>query len=563
MILKTYFSLEASWLNKKSYILGLIFISAICTQWLLYSQNNILNNKNWFVAKKQKQMLVVGADEFLLERSVLAKNQLDLSKYYGFQEVYTKKTFKPNHISLSFHLPLDGYLDLFLIDDHHLAHGIRLINSDSDKSFYFVKNKDKKFIIKQELNWSLKMNNWNLLKWNIQKNHLEIDFNGMRFKKNSIATHQFGHFGLYAGEVGAVIDDVLIEDLEGQKFYDDFSSDKKKWITIFFIHFVTIFGIVEILQLFILFFSRAGMIPFPYNIRSFLVVQLSIILIMLYGFDFYFWSSRLTYNHTFTLKTNEKVNDISLESIRFKLFRFWAQNLGFNKYLHEEIKKDYPHPKLWEGPILCINDDLCRYVKKGMLNQFLIRIEKNCKKLILTGSSQSVGSGAGQLDQSMFVQIHKKLYPFQNHHGCLVSLNLAVSGGLLKDIFHDYQTIVDKTFIPDVMILNISYNDTLDDISKYIPKVLRWNQTNKIKTILIEEANSLTSQNAETLTKKHAILKEQAIIFGQNSLPFHQELLKEKYLESGDLWWDEVHLTDWGQSIAADWLSSEIMKIWK
>jgi hypothetical protein len=61
--------------------------AVLVTEIVLYSQNSLYLNDRWIVQKRMMKMGLMGADEFLLTRTPLAQNLLNLGSYHGYQEV--------------------------------------------------------------------------------------------------------------------------------------------------------------------------------------------------------------------------------------------------------------------------------------------------------------------------------------------------------------------------------------------------------------------------------------------------------------------------------------------
>ena len=85
---------------------------------------------------------------------------------------------------------------------------------------------------------------------------------------------------------------------------------------------------------------------------------------------------------------------------------------------------------------------------------------------------------------------------------------------------------------------------------------LEFNRQRGVDTILLQEANALQvgPTRLEALRRKHRILRRLGKEYGVPVLPLHRFLNGPDVYDSGLLWWDNVHLSSWGQALAAGWL---------
>ena len=56
----------------------------------------------------------------------------------------------------------------------------------------------------------------------------------------------------------------------------------------------------------------------------------------------------------------------------------------------------------------------------------------------------------------------------------------------------------------------------------------------------------------------HQIMRETAARFGIRTANLHKHLNSGERINSGFLWWDQVHLTSWGQSLLVDYILPNI-----
>ena len=135
-------------------------------------------------------------------------------------------------------------------------------------------------------------------------------------------------------------------------------------------------------------------------------------------------------------------------------------------------------------------------------------------------------------------------------------MSASVSHRLFEDYVKNY-----VQFQPDLAVINLSNNDPPDAFEKGITDFLELNQSRKIKTLLLEEANSGEVIPVQgSLLANHRTLRQLAARFGVPIYSLHEFLNRPEVLRSGFLWWDFVHLTSYGQALTAQWLSPKLLK---
>src|SRR5215470_2985516 len=86
--------------------------AALVTEIVLYSQNSLYLNNQWIVQKRMMKMGLIRADEYLLTRTPLARNFLNLGSYNGYQEVIYRRPLTLGEIEFRFQIEDGSYLDL-------------------------------------------------------------------------------------------------------------------------------------------------------------------------------------------------------------------------------------------------------------------------------------------------------------------------------------------------------------------------------------------------------------------------------------------------------------------
>jgi hypothetical protein len=111
--------------------------AVLVTEIVLYSQNSLYLNDRWIVQKRMMEMGVMGADEFLLTRTLLAQNLLNLGSYHGYQEVIYRQPVTLGQIEFRFQVEDGSYLDMTYNRDGAGYSGLRLSRREDMPSILF------------------------------------------------------------------------------------------------------------------------------------------------------------------------------------------------------------------------------------------------------------------------------------------------------------------------------------------------------------------------------------------------------------------------------------------
>ena len=513
-----------------------LLLGVISTEFLYYSQNTLHHNENWIASKRLQEVGLNGSDEFLIERSVLAKNKLDLSAYNGFQEIVSKKEFRAQKISFDLELSKNSYLDFFIQEASERT-GIRLGES---YSFWFKENKTEGFSQTSDL----KSGNSSQLYIELQNigGNLDLYINGKKWSQYSRLL-SLGRIGFRAGKNKVVLDNIRIQDKEKVLLEERFRLEKG-WVNSFFI--ITLFWVLLIVLL--------DKVLMKGKFKSLIAIQLAICIGLIFLFDFFFWSSQPSFTYTKMLRQNQRVYSHQFD--RFKIYTLdpIAKWLGIRRNIKKVLKRPpYPRKRTWFGPIFCGPEDKgCTSLDHKEARRRLAQFS-HCKKIVWLGTSQTVGAGASSLEKT-FVSLTQKNLQAKMKDQCLLSLNLAISGGKSETVYDSFQKDY-KDFNFDLMILNFSNNDFESEFMSSMNKILR-NLKNK-KIVLMEEANSLEFDDSG-LREKHKTLRKLAITYQHQSLPFHDFLSRLQKENKGNFWWDVVHFNDLGHHMSSQWLSKEL-----
>jgi len=171
------------------------------------------------------------------------------------------------------------------------------------------------------------------------------------------------------------------------------------------------------------------------------------------------------------------------------------------------------------------------------------------------------------LEDTFFVRVHRYLSEAIAPKFHLESVNMSVSSYRAEELLPHFKSLY-RDFVPDLVVINLSFNDrrSPEIFFDAMKGFLDFNGAAGIKTILLEEAYSVEGFRVETdspqgLVANHQVLRRLGRNYRVPVLPLHDFLSKSARLGNGTLWWDQVHLTSYGQELTAAWLAPQVLNI--
>jgi Lysophospholipase L1 and related esterases len=111
-----------------------------------------------------------------------------------------------------------------------------------------------------------------------------------------------------------------------------------------------------------------------------------------------------------------------------------------------------------------------------------------------------------------------------------------------------------------MVVINLSNNDYIqpETFAKNLHAFVQINRTAGIKTVFVLESNAATDYgdlNHETWSIMRSVAEKQNIPL----LDAHT-FMKSK-INDGILWWDSVHLTDYGYQVEGTYIAEQLLKL--
>jgi len=458
---------------------------------------------------------VPGAISFMTSLQPLVFNRLNLGAWYGFQEIVTRDKYPATKIEFKFRIENNSYLSfLYNMDTHNDYYkAIRLSRNSRYKSAFLTVRKGGAFVKKEILDTDgLIGKGWNSCRITLYGKGADIFLNNKLLcahKSDILESQKIG----FRGSLGnALVDDILI--YHGRK--DGVGSKEK---IIFNESFDRRRHNINIMMLIFLLIISSNCVILYLRVKR---------------------KEKQKRIVNFILALNGSLLCITIIINMYALL----YNVRYPAHLRHDLLKQGRYKK---DRIKIKERHLGKYYKKK--DPFLYRI-------MFIGSSQTNGAGASSEDNTL-VRITQAYFSRKVPHlGRVECINAGINAIKAQDLFSLYS----KKWIemdPDMVVINLSTNDRKNtaNFEQALIDFVELNKKMGIKTILCLEANSFEFTPGSLAT--HETMSKVAKQYDMPLIDMHNML--KSVDDTGFLWWDRCHLTDYGQAVVAKYLYNELL----
>lgn len=526
----------------------ILFSSYFIEKYISIQSNTLASHESWYSFKKPyKPYLsgIMGSYDFLFERQSLADEKLNLGVWFGYQDVLYKNPLSDfESYKINFNLESNqSYLWVYLNCSNEKCLAFRSsAYADYPSGFYLIKHNGEilqhlatgplytpgqhqiKITKKTDLNRAYQLFVDNIL---IQDLEYNLPFTLVRFR---------------GGYHPVAVQNIEIIDLQKKSTNIDFKSDFN--INRFFAALI----ILMLLSIVIFFIQK------EWNSLYLCNMVLAFLAVIVFSFDNYYWSNLYATGRVDPTYEKKPNFIVSLEKYR--------KNLFVNKDAVFR-QKDFLNLPIWFEPFQTIQQmDLKMGVRDFQIidkygnTKFIKSIDEEIikyntekyLKIAFIGGSQTWGAGATGIGNTFGSLIIKDLTRKTKRK--VVGINFAMCGGVLYD-FIERADLISK-FRPDLLIVNFGANDspTIDSdfrhqMKEFIDKI----KQKKINTLFSIEA--LSHEYTDHEPKKARIIREFASQHNINIVSLHNYISSSQVRDSGLLWNDLIHYTDFGHMLAS------------
>ncbi len=542
-------------MNKNKKIqLSLISLLLIMTVSLLssftsYSTNNLSQlSTQWVTLKKNLDTSVMGADDSIQNRATLMHNKLLPNAWYGYNGYFINNMVSPKSISFELDFKKD-LSDLHVIFDYNQSgfKAIRLSSKNEKRNSLIQAQLDGKYNYIKTLNLP-KFSRNNQFTITFKDQFLDISWRN----KNKLNNREIKiPFKLTQGLVGFIgsneanitVDNYKVITSNNETIFENFSNSN-------FIGSV-LFSTFVILIFLSPFFLISFFTEQKYNYYLIILLLFNFIIGTLYFVDYKIWSKNFFVQYQ--LFSTKSRAELQIEKVRQSFFNLSSH---FNKQ-QKKTKSNLISPllkTLKTNQKNCQVNKMTRYqpnTKNRYHETHTIFCEKLKRKKTLNigfiGTSQTYGSGAANI-QNAWVSLFTS-HIFKQNSCNILTTNISISGSNPADLYNDYITKW-KSLTFDYVFINLVNNDKFKTLTENLPKIIQETVARGATPILILEATEGADRNKEKLQYVKKVAEENKI----KTIDLNNHFNSPEVVNSGLLWLDYIHFSQYGHKVAADFL---------
>jgi len=486
----------------------LLVASQVATVTFQLYTNTLSRHPEWQSTKSTLKRGVTGAIAYTVTAPALGRNRLNLGAWHGFQEVTYREPLRLAAMEASVRFEPEGYVNVLYGIDSTGFSGIRLSDRADLPAIQFRATAAGAFVTADTLDVSVRAapDAWHLVELRFTPSGTTIGVNGREAGRFS-AVSGLQRVGFRGGQRNAWVDDVVLRLSDGAAIRKTFTNSRRA-LAVFVVTFAGLLVLAAIASLVAV--GRA--VPF----RT---------------------SGLATAMGTFVL-----IGALALA------------------YLYQFVRpRTYPMAR---GTTAAAE----AYWSNAQQGDVLAALTQSygappgpeTYRILFLGTSQTWGAGAAG-DGGVWVRQLETLLSLLSNDRRVECLNAGVSGLTAAGTLAFQRQLMQ--FGPHAAVITLSNNDTDTASFRLSLDSMVGSLTHAgVRPVLILEPNSrerrVTDSYHGDLAIKHDVMRAVGARHDVPVIDMHQHLLERN--GTGFLWWDFVHLTDYGQSVVAQKLSEEL-----
>jgi lysophospholipase L1-like esterase len=509
------------------------------------------------------QMYIMGSKEFMTTRNALFRNRLHLGEWHGFNEVSLKEPVEPAAIEYRFRLSHGAYL-YFIFNRSESGHyGIRLSRNVKFPSMFYQADRLNKFVSRTALDLTSGRlhDGWqHKLVLSFGSSEVIANLDGAPLTSMQVKSEGPQIIGLRGGFLPADVDSVRITGKDGRTILDDSFSNRR--------HYRSTLAVVAVVSLLVIglttipLLRRRSLNEFKLDVfRCLMGLGVAIIVLsLLFTFDYFFWSSRYLYKGYLPGGAHAFAVTVQTEALRQKLFFSPKSMSSFpsDKAVREAITR-------WDGGKSISSSDVARYTREHpLVPEFLSNGQMRALppkpdrkiRVAFLGTSQTYGVGAERISETFVARCHRLLAQALGDIS-VETYNFSIAGSNSTELARKY--VESWRFArPDLLLINLSTNDAkANTLTANLRALAHLARAAGARVVFLLEPNAAEAGH-RGLQEKHSAVQRLGQELGVPVWNLDGYMSSDPVYDSGMIWWDKVHLTSYGQSLVAEWLTPQM-----
>ncbi len=514
---------------KNIFIIDVIWV-CICSilGWNIWAitHNTLENNGKWVSTKYFLKKGVIAGNAYFTEVQTLKDNRLHLESWHGYNEVFTKESYNFSEVSFDAIFSKDSYLYFEFNTHEDEVPAIRISANTLFPTAIITMKKSGEFTLIDYFNSPILLNKKTRVKIQYIPEHsvIKLYINDRVTKEFPIGEQFYSPIGFRGGLQAVAVSNVAILDKDGRSvFTENFTYANSFLFPRYILFSIFIVFVSILLRRYFCKYTKRRTI----SLCAFQVITLSLLMILYFMINTFIVGKYPNTDGIFSFYWSKKEADIKRKNVDF------------------------------------------------VSNAIQSLPRKTIYRIVFIGSSQTWGAGATEEDKTIVSTVCRLL----NSDPSLVSLrtvdssmptvetsmvkrkenieciNTAISGVDSTELLKRYKLALADHLDPDMLVINLSNNDRNqpDEFALNLQKFKEASHANT-KIVFVQEANS--AESSKDVIKNHSIMKNIGDSLNISVIDLHNFLLTQN--AKGILWWDFVHLTDFGHEVAGKYLTTKI-----
>ena len=552
-------------------LIAALILGALVAEMACYARNTPANHPAWVSGKQLLRTSIMGSGEGFTRRNIFCRNQLNLGEWHGFNEYLLNNVWPFHSLSASFCIEDNAYLYVMFNRTAESFRAVRLSRNPALPSALVRATPSGQFLDRQPLNDLEIEPGWHKVLLESVSDGIELRIDGRLQCQITVAPLSEQVIGFRSGLQPAFVDDVVALDPSNSVVINEDFRNDDRWLSQTAACALGIFALTWTLL------GLAFWIGISAKKRLFATVLASALMTAvvsgLLGFDYFYWSSRYPYE-VFTPWQRGDLEANGVERLRCTMFDAFGAFDADDASLPEHEHLDGRYQRICQFLAVSRREDSGEDViaiqfgpdgysparvrpTADAVREYVAR-NPGAYRVLWFGTSQAWGAGATHEHDRMAVRMHEILLQKTEGKMRLHTFNCSVRGSTPAKLLQRHRDITH--FIePNLMVVDLSNNGPQESFADELRSIVDLARQDGVNVLFVLEPNT-SELGSGALIQKHATMR---LVAEQTDTPvcdMHSYFGEMARADGGILWWDQVHMTSYGQKLAAEFIAAEMIE---